>query len=144
MVNGRKLAYLQSTEPLTRRVFIKNPSKEFELNRDEYFELLKPLFGLRNSEDLRHKTLLELLTNDLNMQPTKADPSLYFINRLSKLIGINGSYVDELLRAETRNLKEIANRRTSVFVPPVMKNLHYHLQASASSGPLMVHCRSLR
>ena len=96
-----KLAYLQSTEPLRRRVFIKNPAPEFELAPDESFELLKPLHGLCDAGNLWQKSLNDHRTRELNLTPTKCDSSLYFSFRLRELIGINGSYVDDLLLAGT-------------------------------------------
>jgi len=100
-----KLAYLQSTEPLIRRVFIKNPAPQFELDPSECFELLKPLYGLSDAGDLWHMSLHKHLTNDLHLVPTKTDQSLYFSFRRGELIGINGSYVDDLLRAGTEEFK---------------------------------------
>ena len=94
-----KLAYLQSTEPLMRRVFIHNPAPEFELDPSECFELLLPLYGLCDAGDLWHQTLRKHLTDELELEPTKVDPSLYFSFRLGELVGINGTYVDDLLRA---------------------------------------------
>ena len=101
-----KLAYLQSTEPLTRRVFIKNPAPEFELRPEECFELLRPLYGLSDAGDLWHKTLHRHLVDELGLVPSKADPSLYFAFTDGTLSGINGSYVDDLLRAGTESFQE--------------------------------------
>ena len=92
-----KLAYLQSTEPFLRRIFIKNPAPEFVLEPHERFELLRPLYGLCDVGDLCHRTLEKHLTKNLGLIVTKTDPSLYFSFRSVKLVGINGSYVDDLL-----------------------------------------------
>ena len=93
-----KLAYLQSTKPIERRVFVKNPAPEFELEPSECFELLRPLYGLYDAGDLWHESLNLHLTQELKFQPTKIDPSLYFSFRNNKLVEIHGSYVDDLLR----------------------------------------------
>ena len=110
-----KLAYLQSTEPLVRRVFIKNPAPEFELLPHECFELLRPLYGLIDAGDLLHKTLHKHLTEDIGLEATKADPSLYFSFREGKLIGINGSNVDDLLRAGGNDFRNICNKTHERF-----------------------------
>ncbi len=52
-----KLAYLQSTVPLRRRLFITNPASEFQREPHECFELLRPLYGLCDAGDLWHQTL---------------------------------------------------------------------------------------
>ena len=92
-----KLAYLKSTEPLERRVFVKNPAPEFELGQSECFELLRPLYGLRDAGDLCHESLSLHFRQELKFQPTKIDTSLYFSFRDNNLVGIIGSYVDNLL-----------------------------------------------
>ena len=101
-----KLAYLQSTEPLMRRVFIKNPAPEFELQPDKCFELLRPLYGLSDADDLWHRTLHRHLVEELELVSSKADPSLYFSFTAGELSGINGYYVDDLLRAGTPEFQE--------------------------------------
>ena len=94
-----KLAYPQSVILLQRCVFIRNPADEFELAPDERLELLKPLYGLSDFGDKWHSTLCEHLIS-LGLTPSKADPSLMFKhNSEHQLIGIYGSYVDDLLRA---------------------------------------------
>ena len=102
-----KLAYLQSSEPLTRRVFIKNPAPEFGLQPNECFELLRPLYGLSDAGDLWHQTLHSVLVRDLGLVPTKADPSLYLAYANGELFGLNGSYVDDLLRAGAPSFRDI-------------------------------------
>ena len=69
-----KSAYLQSTESLHRRVFVRYPAKEFNLNPHECFELLKP-FGLCDAGDLWSQTLTEHFNDDLGMIATRIDPS---------------------------------------------------------------------
>ena len=73
-----KLAYLQATGLLQRRIFIENFAPEFELEADQCFELLKPLYDPANSGDLRHKSLDTHHTEDLDMTQKVADPSIYF------------------------------------------------------------------
>ena len=110
-----KQAYLQSIEPLTRRVFIKNPAPEFELEPDQCFELLKTSYGLSDAEDLWHMAFHKYLTQDPTLEPTKSDPSLYFTFRRGELTGINGTYVDVLLRAGTYEFKEISQNTPRRF-----------------------------
>ena len=109
-----KVTYLQSTEPLRRHVFISNTAPEFELDPSECFELLKPLYGLCDAGDLWFQSLHNHLLSDLHLEPTKCDPSLYLSIRKGELIGINGSYVDNLLRTGTRDFRsewELTHRK---------------------------------
>ena len=78
-----KLAYLQSTKPLKRKVFIHNPAPEFELEPQECFELLKPLYGLCDAGDLWHESLHEHLTKDLLLAQTKTILSLGYMDLTS-------------------------------------------------------------
>ena len=104
-----KLAYLQSTELLLRRVFIKNPAPEFELEPHECFELQSPLYGLCDSVELWLRTLENHLMNDLGVIATKADTSPYFSFRSGKLVDLNGSFVEDLLRADDREFHELCS-----------------------------------
>ena len=80
------------------RVFIKHPALEFELEPHECFELLRPLYGLSDAGDLWHKTLHSHLVDDLHLTSAKTAPSLYFARANGKIIGLSGSYVDDLIR----------------------------------------------
>ena len=100
------LSYLQSIEPLLRRVFIKNPAPEFKLAPNECVELLRPLYSLSDARDLWHMTLQKHLTKEIGLVPTEADPSLYFSFRLGELSGLNWFYVDYLLLSGTPEFKE--------------------------------------
>ena len=110
-----KLAYLQSTEPLKRRVLIINPAPQFELEPHECFELLKPLYGLCDAGDLWHQTLHRHLVEDLQLESTKVDSSLYFCFRFGELAGINGTYVDDLLRAGDHEFRKKCTKTHKVF-----------------------------
>ena len=101
-----ELAYLESTEQLRRKVFISNPAPEFELGPEDCFELLLLLYGFWDAGDLWHKTLHADHTEQLGFQPTKVDYSLYFSFCQGVLNGINGSYVDVLLRAGTQEFRD--------------------------------------
>ena len=109
-----KLAYLQSTKPLERSVFIRDPAPVIELDPSECFDLLLPLYGLCGAGDLWHESLNRHLTKDLHLQSPKVDPQLYFSFRNGKLVGIHGSYVDNLLRAgdkEFRQSSQLTHKR---------------------------------
>ena len=113
-----KLVYLRSTEPLNRRVFITNPAAEFELNPNECFELLKPSYGLSDADDLWHMTVDKHLAGEFLLVSTKTDPPLYFSFHCSEFIGIDGLYVDDLLRAGTVEFREISQKTHRCFQSP--------------------------
>ena len=52
------------------------------------------------------RTLDKHLTSDIGMEPTKADPSLYFSHYDDSLCGITGTYVDDMLRAGTKYFRK--------------------------------------
>ena len=52
-----QLAYPQSDKQLIRKIFIKNPAPKFELSPEDFLELFKPIYGLADSGDERHRTL---------------------------------------------------------------------------------------
>ena len=93
------LLYQQSTKLLERRVFVRNPAPEFELDPSEYLKLLLLLYGLSHAGELWHEPLNRHLLKHLNLEPTKTDPSLYFSFGGNELVGIHGSYDDDRLRA---------------------------------------------
>ena len=95
------LAYLRSDKPLISKISITNTAPEFELSPDECLELLKPIYDLADLGDQWHQILHDHLQMDLEMTTTIIDPSLYYKFEGDQLAGINGSYVDNLLRART-------------------------------------------
>ena len=57
-------------------IFIINPVPEFELSREKCLERLKAIYGLADSGDEWHRTLVDHVQIDLKMTPTIIDPSL--------------------------------------------------------------------
>ena len=110
-----KPAYVQSTEPLTRRAFITNPSPHFELEAHQCFELLRHLYVLYDAVDLCNQSLRKHLVEDLELEPTKVDPSLYYSLRLGELLGINGTYVDNLFRTGNNEFPKKCNNTHQTF-----------------------------
>ena len=81
----------------------------------ECFELLRPLYGLRDAADFWHLTLHKQLVSELCFEPTQADRSLHFSFRRGGLLGINGSYVDGLLRAGTPQFRHTRKQTQKLF-----------------------------
>lgn len=103
-----KQAYLQSSQTLMRKVYLK-PSKEFEVSEGELLELLKPLYGLFDSGDYWNRTMTAHLMNDLGMESNDGDLSLFTKHVDFKLLGLIGTYMDDALicgNAEFLNLTE--------------------------------------
>ena len=68
---------------------------------------------------------------DLNMIRRIIDPCLYFLFRSGNLVGINGSYVDDLLRAGSDEFKSIVDRTLPRFetsgndeLPVIFASIH--------------------
>ena len=108
-------AYLQSSEPLSREIFIKTPVNEFEPDPSECLQLLKPLYGLCESGGLWHKTLDRHHREDLNMSAFRSDPALYKLVKYAVLHGMSGNYVDDFIRAGDRHFKEVAQQTRERF-----------------------------
>ena len=70
-----------------------------KLSPEECLELLKPIYDLADSGDEWHRTLDDHAQINSNMTPTIVDPSLYCQFEDDRFVGINGAYVDDLLRA---------------------------------------------
>ena len=70
-------AYVQSSKPLYRALFITNPVPEFELKLEHCIKLLKPLYGLCDSRDPFHKTVDEHHRHNMGMTSFRSDPALY-------------------------------------------------------------------
>ena len=104
------LGYLQCSEPLERRVLVKNPTPKFEPKPWEYLELLKPLYGLGKAGDFWHKSFTEHLKKELHIMPSKSVPSLYSSFRRGDLMRMNGVHVDNFLRTENSNFKDNCKR----------------------------------
>ena len=129
-ISDVKLAYLQSGIKMKRKIYIRNPAPEFGLEEDECFELLLPLYGLGDAGDMWHKTIKGHLEHDLGMHHTIIDPALHFSSVHasgdntcasgadsqiasgvhSRLIGLNGTYVDDLLRAGTNEFRQLCQK----------------------------------
>ena len=60
-------------------------------------------------------TLHEHLTNKLELVPIKSDPSLYFSFLRGELVGINGSNVDDLLRAGIEEFRSVSQKTHQHF-----------------------------
>ena len=111
-----KLTYLQSSEPLERKIYITKSAPEFNLSSNEALLPLKPLYGLSDSGDLWHVSLDIHMKKDLKMKSMIADPVLYMkFNPSGELIGMNGSYVDDVLQAGDMHFMNIARYTDSKF-----------------------------
>ena len=98
-------AYLQSAEPLSRFIYIDPPSPEFALAPEQCLQLTNPLYGLCESGDLWHATLDRHHRQDLGMKPLDTDPALYHLVPDGTLVGLSGSYVDDMIRCGTQEFR---------------------------------------
>ena len=110
-----KQAYLQSSEPISREIFIQKPAAEFGLQPHQCLQLIKPLYGLCESGDLWHQTMDQHHREDLEMKPFRSDPALYMLMSEGRLRGLAGGYVDDLIRAGDDHFKKVASRTNKRF-----------------------------
>lgn len=115
-------AYLQSVEPTSRPVFIKNAVLEFVLFSDESLQSFKPLCGLSESGDHWFETLDNHHEQELGMDILCSGPALYVSRESKEMNGLSGTNVDDMLRVGTKisvgSLKEHMNDLRN----PAMKN----------------------
>jgi Reverse transcriptase (RNA-dependent DNA polymerase) len=93
-------AYLQSTTPLLRKVYmdVGKDAGVFDLSPGELLQILRPLYGLCDSGDYWGATFDAHHRDDLGMASLPGDHALYF-KRFGDDIGLSAAYVDDTLRA---------------------------------------------
>lgn len=104
-------AYLQSASQLRRKIFIKPDI--LNMDSDELLQLMKPIYGLTDSGDYWHETFRNHQERDLEMNKTIGDSSLFFKRISNRLVGLSGSYVDDILRAGTPSFLSDSMKITS-------------------------------
>lgn len=103
-------AYLQSTEDMTRTVYLKPKAEDrkwFDVAENEALQLMKPLYGLCDSGDYWNVTIKRHITEDLSMTPCISDPSMYLKHENDSLIGMTGNYVDDELNSGTPKFEKL-------------------------------------
>ena len=108
-------AYLQSSKPTSRSIFIKNTPEKFELKLDKCLHLLKPLYGVCDSSDLWHKTLMDHLESDLGLFTVSSELSMHVLHDKNKLISMHSSFVDDLLRCGDKMFLDTCLKTDSRF-----------------------------
>ena len=109
-----KQAYLQSASKLKRDVFIK--PNIMELNHGELLQFINALYGLTDAGDYWGEKLHSHHVKDLRMKHTTVDFSLFFKHIGNKLVGMSGSYVDDIIRCGTNKFEQSSQHMTaSIF-----------------------------
>lgn len=114
-ISDVRQAYLQSKKPLTREIFIKKLLPEFELNKGLAVQLLMPLYGLSESGDHWFETLDDHHCRELGMCTLRSDPAMYVKMKDNQLIGLSGTYVDDILRVGSEEFRMIASKTNNEF-----------------------------
>lgn len=70
-------AYLKSSEPFKRDVFVK-PCRKFSIDSHTLLKCKKPLYDLAESGDYRERTLKMHLTDELSMNSCTLDTAVYY------------------------------------------------------------------
>lgn len=100
-------AYLQSTKGLDRQLYIMDAVPEFELNPDECLLLLRPLYGLCDSGDLRFETMDGHFQQELKLTKARLDTALYALDPVKSLKGLVATYVDDLLHVGKSEMRKV-------------------------------------
>lgn len=125
------MAFLQSATKGMRKIFVEG-LPEMELDANEVLELLRPLYGLADSGDRWHATLQHHHVADLQMEALDSEPAFYFRCMGERLIGLSGLYVDDILRAGTKEYEQLSastsqkfDTTPSVFDEDTFAGLHF-------------------
>lgn len=87
-----------------------------ELGKNEYLQLMLPLYGLCESGSYWAETFREYCLREASLDMSPADPALFFRRIGSDLCAISGSYVDDIVAAAPPDMKtEMEQRLRSHF-----------------------------
>lgn len=107
-------AYLQSASELIRDVYLK-PGKDLEIEGGKLLKLLRPLYGLSDSGDYWNTTFSDHIKNDLGMKATLEDYSFFFKKARKQLIGLMGTYVDDVITAGAAEFEKQSEATSKKF-----------------------------
>jgi hypothetical protein len=97
-------AYLQSAATLQKDIYLTTDA--IELGAEELLQLVLPLYGLSESGDYWGQTLTDHHLTTLRFEQSAVDSSLYFKREGQELVGLSGTYVDDLLRAARPDIRD--------------------------------------
>lgn len=97
-----------------RKIYLK-PPKELELGPDLLLELLKPLYGISDSGVYWHRTFTNHIKNDLGMDKTIGDLSLFTKNIYESFYGLSGVYIDDHLHAWNESFLKLTDKSLDKF-----------------------------
>jgi hypothetical protein len=90
-------AYLQSASNLHRKIFVR--PNILQLDPDQLLQVVKPLYGLSDAGDYWGQFLTDRHTKKMHMEQATGDFSLFYNKMIEKIIGLSGTYVDDIIRA---------------------------------------------
>lgn len=105
MVSNACRAYIQSVETPSPEVFLRDRPPEFELKPEGGLKLLKQLYGLCSTGDMWQRTLHGHHCNDPKMTLLYTNRAINTHLENGRLKGPPGSYMDELIRAESNKFR---------------------------------------
>jgi hypothetical protein len=96
---GVKISSKLSSERqrLRRKIFIKPDI--LQLGKNEFLQLLLPLYGLIEAVDYWTQTLVDHCVGQVQFTQSATDPSFFFSHFGKALVGPSANYVDDILRA---------------------------------------------
>jgi Reverse transcriptase (RNA-dependent DNA polymerase) len=94
-------AFLQAANENRRDMFVQK-QKEMELSSDEFWKLMRPLYGLVIQETGGIRLCGTTTCRTYKTEPLDADPYLRFRPVGNRLIGLSGVYVEDMLHCGTR------------------------------------------
>lgn len=93
-------AYLQSDEDLTRALYLQPKPRDvkfFGIDDNQILLLNRPIYGITDAGDYWSVTIDRHSREDLNLSPTKGDPSLYVKHNMKDIDGLLAVYADDEL-----------------------------------------------
>lgn len=106
--------YIQSAEELNRQIFI-NPPKELKLKPDELIKLLKPIYGLAESEDYWDRTFRNNIEKYLGMKSFISDAALCYKTIGEKRVELCATYVDDTLHTCNKKYSKLCDKTKQKF-----------------------------
>lgn len=99
----------------SRDIYIEKTGPEFELGSDQCLQVLRPLYGLCDAENLWHQSLDEHHWKELSITPFRVDPALYPSSANNTLTGLSGTYADDSPRTGTDSFRRHCRRTNENF-----------------------------